>query len=374
MSEVFTLDASSIPWETFAVCALLVIAPALAAPQRQRAFLPLLLAALAIALFSASATVAYAAIAAAATLHAAAALRHTRTGAVMLGLSAVLAGGVVLAIRADASSFAFWLSCLTIALRAGVMPLHVGVASLCDRARVVQTQQMASTVALVFVHLRFVDHHAAAIAAGPAVVGIGAAAAVVAALVTLVQKELSGFYRGTTAMHGGMLLAAVGAASIGNFAAALLVAITMALALSGMGLLMSALEERVGTVRFDHPGGYSAAFPKLAAAFALFGGAGIAIPGTAGFVADDLLLHTLWMESPTSTVAMILASALLAIATLMAYSRAFLGRPTASIAPDLFLTERVVVVTLFMLLLFLGFVPGAVLEPADALLRTVPPA
>ena len=47
MTEIFTLDASTIPWETFAVCALLVIAPALVAPQRQRAFLPLLLAALA---------------------------------------------------------------------------------------------------------------------------------------------------------------------------------------------------------------------------------------------------------------------------------------------------------------------------------------
>ena len=51
---------------------------------------------------------------------------------------------------------------------------------------------------------------------------------------------------------------------------------------------------------FAGPGGRAGAFPRLAAAFALFGGAGVGLPGTAGFVADDLLLHTLWMDSPAS--------------------------------------------------------------------------
>ncbi len=55
-------------------------------------------------------------------------------------------------------------------MRAGVIPLHLGVASLCDRAPLVQVQQAASTIALVFIHLRFVDHDAAAIAMAPALV------------------------------------------------------------------------------------------------------------------------------------------------------------------------------------------------------------
>ena len=89
-------------------------------------------------------------------------------------------------------------------------------------------------------------------------------------------------------------------------------------------------------------------------------------------MADDLLLHTLWAASPASAVAVILSSALLAVATLIAYSRVFLGRAVPSLAPDLYLRERLVAVGLFVLLVVLGFAPGLLLGPADTLLGTVP--
>ena len=78
---------------------------------------------------------------------------------------------------------------------------------------------------------------------------------------TLVQRDLRGLYRGTTAMHGGMLMAALGAASLGNFAAALLVAVAMGLALGGLGMMITSLEERVGAVGFRGPGGRAGGVP-----------------------------------------------------------------------------------------------------------------
>ncbi len=362
----------SAPWEALAFCLLLLVAPAIAEPRHRRWHLPSLIVALVAALFAPTAPLAYSAVAAGAVFHALGAWSQSRTGAAMLLLSSLVAVGVAVASYLDHLTLAFGLSCLAIALRAGVMPFHIGVASLCDRATVVQTQQLATTIALVFVHLRFVDHHAAAIAMAPGLVRYGAAAAITGALMTLVQRDLRGFYRGTTAMHGGMLIAAIGTASIGNFAAALLVAVTMGLALGGLGMMITSLEERVGPVEFSGPGGRVGAFPRLALAFALFGGAGVGLPGMAGFVADDLLLHTLWMESPTSTVAVILSSALLAVATLIAYSKTFLGRTTPSRAPDLYARERVVAVVLVLLLLLLGFAPGVLLGPADAFLSVTP--
>ncbi|MEQ1693258.1 MAG: proton-conducting transporter membrane subunit [Gemmatimonas sp.] len=360
------------PWEALAFCLLLIVAPAVAEPLHRRWHLPSLIAALLVTLLTSNGAIAYVAVAIGAVVHAWGAWQASRTGAVMLVASAVLALAVAVALQLDQLTLAFGLSCVTVAMRAGVMPLHIGVASLCDRAPVVQTQQLASTVALVFIHLRFVDHHAAAIAAGPTLVRYGAVAAVLAALMTLVQKDLRGFYRGTTAMHGGMLFAAIGAASIGNFAAALLVAVSMGLALGGLGMMITSLEERVGPVMFRGPGGRIGAFPKLAGAFILFGGAGVGLPGTAGFVADDLLLHTLWMESPTSTVVIILSSAMVAVATLITFSKTFLGKTVASLAPDLYPRERAVALTLLLLLLLLGFAPGVLLGPADAFLTAVP--
>lgn len=362
----------SAPWETLAFCLLLVVAPAVAEPLHRRWHLPSLIATLFVTLLTSNPMIAYAAVAIGALVHAWGAGASSRTGAAMLVASAGTALAVAVALQMDQLTWAFGLSCLAIAMRAGVMPFHIGVSSLCDRIPVVQTQQLASTIALVFVHLRFVDHHAGAIAAGPTLVRYGAVATVLAALMTLVQKDLRGFYRGSTAMHGGMLFAAIGAASIGNFAAALLVTVSMGLALGGLGMMITSLEERVGPVVFSGPGGRVGAFPKLALAFVLFGGAGVALPGMAGFVADDLLLHTLWMESPTSTVAVILSSAMLAVATLVAFSKTFLGRTTHSLAPDLYPRERAVAVVLLVLLILLGIAPGVLLLPADAFLSSVP--
>ncbi len=363
----------SAPWESLLFCLLLLAAPVVAAEWRRvRWTLPVLGAAIVTALFSGHGPTAYVAIAVAALAHAVDAWPTSRTGAAALVVTALLAVATGLALQAGQLTAAFVLSTLAVAVRAGVLPLHVGVASLCERAPVVQTQQLASLIALVFVHLRFVDHHPEAVALAPTVVRLGAAAAFLGALLSTVQRDLRGFYRTSTAMHGGLILAAVGAASHDNFAAALLVTVAAGLALGGLGIMTTSLEERVGPVRFSDGGGRAQAFPRLTAAFAIFGAAGVAMPGTAGFVADDLLLHTLWMESPASTVAVILSSAMLAVSTLMCYSQVFLGKAKVALAPDLTARERVVAVSLLLLLLALGVAPGWLLGPADAFLSVVP--
>jgi len=363
----------SAPWETLVVCLLLLVAPAVAVRRPNLWHLPGIALSVALALLTSNGSVAYLAIAASALLHAAGAWRRSRTGAVTLVASAMASAGSGAALLGGRPVAAFWLSCLALVLRVGTMPFHGGVAGLCDRAPKVQTQQLASAIALVFVHLRFVDHHPIAVEMAPALVWYGAVAGMGGALMALVQRDLRGFYRCATAMHGGIMLAAIGVASLGNFAAALLVAVAIGLALGGLGMMITALEERTGPVGFDGPGGRSSTFPRLAALFALFGGAGVGLPGTAGFVADDLILHTLWLERPATAVIVILAHAMLAVGTLIAFARVFLGRSVPSLAPDLDWRERAVAVGIVVLLVVLGVAPGLLLEPADALLGLQPP-
>ncbi len=365
--------AASAPWETLVVCLLLLAAPAVAVRRLPQVWqLPGLAGTLAVALLTTDATLAYLAIAAGALLHAASAWRQSRTGAVTLMVSAVATAGCGLALLQGAPAAAFWLSCLALAFRLGTMPFHGGVASLCDRAPLIQTQQLSSAIALVFIHLRFVDHHAAAVTAAPVLVWYGAVAGMAGALMALVQRDVRGFYRCAATMHGGIMMAAIGVASLGNFAAALLVTVATGLALGGLGMMITALEDRTGAVSFSAGGGYSAAFPRLAALFAFFGGAGVGLPGTAGFVADDLILHTLWLERPATAIIVILAHATLAVATLITFGRVFMGRARPSLAPDLDWGERAVAVGVMVLLVVLGLDPGLVLEPADALLGALP--
>lgn len=367
----------SAPWETLAICLLLLLMPGFAAASARA---PLwqtaaLIVALVATLFVSDGLVAYGAAAFAAVVHAVRARPTSRTGAAALLVSAVLAVGVAVSIRMDHLTAAFLLSIVVVAMRAGAMPFHTGVASLCDRAPMVQTQQFASTIALVFIHLRFVDHHAEAIALAPAIVRYGAAAALAGALMSTAQRDLSGFFRSTTVVHGGMVIAALGAASLHNYAAALLVVVAAGLGLGGLGIMITALVARVGPVTYSRSVGRVQAFPRLAAAFAVFGAASVAMPGTAGFVADDLLLHALWMESPVGTVAVIISSAILAVSTLICFAHVFLGRregATNLLAPDLVPRERVAALALLALLLVLGFVPGVLLYPADDFLERPP--
>lgn len=363
------------PWETLGVCLLLLVAPTVAVLHRPAWWV---LAGIAGTLTASLAVddgaTAYAIAAAGTLLHARHAWQWSRTGALTLVAASAITAGAAAALSAGAGLTAFLLSAAAIALRTGVPPLHGGVASLCERAPAVQTQQMSSTIALVFLHLRFVDHIPDVAAWAPWLVRYGALACILAAIATLAQRDLRGFYRGTTTMHGGMLMAALGAAALGNFAAALLVAVTVGLALGGLGMMVTSLEERVGPVQYRGPGGRAAAFPVLTACFAVFGGAGVGLPGTAGFVADDLLLHTLWLQSPASTVAVILSSAIIAVATLVGYARTFLGPAMPSVAPDLALRERAVAVLLLVLLVTLGVAPYVLLVPADVFLRATIPA
>lgn len=350
----------------------LAIAPELAEGRRPDAWRVVQWLLVLGALFATTATLAFAAIGTSSLMLGVQAWRTNRVGAGMLllaSLATVLVAGAVAWRGVDV--VALGLSLFAISLRSGVAGLHAGVASLLRHSAPLQAAQFATLPVLVFVHLRFLDHIDAAHAVAPAMVLVGAISALIFALITLVPRSLDDLLQGSTLMHGGFLFAAVGAAGRGHHAAALFVCLTMALALCGLFMMVTSLEDRVGPVNLMAPGGRARALPRLAAAFAFFGAAGVGMPGTAGFIADDLLLHALWEESVGATVVVILGSAILAVATLMAYSKVFLGRAVPSLAPDLGARERWVAVLLVFALVWLGIVPATLLEPADPFLRAV---
>lgn len=311
-------------------------------------------------------------LALATALHAWEARAFSRTSALSLGVAAALLLGVAGAVQTGASAAAFAASFVAIALSAGAMPLHVGVAGLATRSPAAQTRAFATVLVLVWFHLRDLDHLPLAYALAPAIVRVGAVFTLLPALIGLVARDLHDLYRATVVTHAGMLLMAVGAAGHGHYAAALFAALTMGLAMAGLGIAVSALEARAGDVPLDRLGGRAAAFPGLAASFAVFGAAGVGMPGTAGFIADDLLLHAVWEESAVGAATLILAAATLAVATLRAYARVFLGPPQPTVAEDLGPWERRTLVALLVVLVGLGVAPQVFVTPASAVLGVTP--
>lgn len=359
--------------------AMAVPAPGVAAHPLQASptpstFAPGLLAAVPLvftllALLASAGHLAFAALAVGGILSAWSLRGTSRTAAAYVMAAAVLWGIAALGVMRGAEAVVLSASLVSIALQCGLFPLHAGVAALSERSDSRQLPQLAVLPIAAFVHMRFADNGPLAHDLAPALVGIGAASTLLFALVALsARRDMRRLYSASMLMHGGMLFAAVGAAARGHHAAAVLVAVTMVLALSGFNVMVTALESRMGHGDLSEFAGRARAFPRLAAALAFFGGAAVGLPGTAGFVADDLLLHALWEESVGSAVVVIVASAILAVATLAIFARIFFGPPQRYLAPDLLSRERRVVVILMLLLLLLGFAPALLVSPVNALL------
>lgn len=368
--QLFVTGSIAAPGIIIACALTLLFAPHIASRRQSGWMGELALALLMIlSLATTSGAISFGATAATALVIAAEALRKSRTAALTLALSGVALFAAAMAMALGHPAVAFVASIVSFAMRVGVFPLHGGIGSLTHRSLTLQLQQLATLPTSVFVHLRFVDHEVIAYELAPAIVGLGTASALSFAMIALVQPSMHGLLRASVLMHGGMLFAAVGAAGRGHHAAALLVSITLGLAISGLGIMLASLQARVGPLETLPPGGRARAFPRLAIGVALFGGAAVGMPGTSGFIADDLLLHALWQESVPSAVIMIVASALLAVATLRNFAMSFLGKPLRMLAPDLDGPERLVLVVLVLWLVVLGFVPGLLVDPATELLR-----
>ncbi|MBK8249129.1 MAG: hypothetical protein IPK85_17270 [Gemmatimonadetes bacterium] len=321
-----------------------------------------------IAIFSSRADLAYVTTAVGTAVLAWAAWPVTRVGSVVLWIGGLLTAAAAMAFRsAGSAELPLYLSLGALALRCGVVPVHAGVTALSHRAPALQSRQFATLLVLVFVHLRFADHVDVAREMAPALVGVGAGSALIFGLTSLARGSLTGFLQGSTLMHGGLLFAAVGAAGRGHHAAALFACITMALAVGGLSQMVLALEARVGPVSLEQRHGWGRAFPRLTAAFAFLGACGVGMPGTAGFIADDLLLHALWEESVVATIAVAVASALLAIATLRAVASVVFGKQSTSVAPDLLAPERWSAVAHVLLLVIFGLLPNLLTAKAPVL-------
>lgn len=349
----------SAPLLLLLVAALVVMLPALTAfafDAKELVRRGLLVAAVAAGLFAPSLPFALIALACATLFHMFG--LKTRTGQAWLGLSGLV---YLLTALANLSAEAVFIASIcALCLRTGVLPLHSGIAAIAERhpSRIVEIT--AVSVAAVYVHLNLVIAAAPQFAHQEALllVELFATATFLAALMALSQKHLRGLGSTSVTMHAGMLLAAVAAAGRGHFVAALFVAITSALALGGFFLALRALEHRAGEVLVVGHAGRAKAFPALAFMFLFFAAASIALPGTIGFIADDLLLHALWDETPLACGAVITSSALLAIAFLKGFSAVFFG-PAAhpSVAPDLVIRERLTFAGLLVVLIIFGIQP-----------------
>jgi len=204
----------------------------------------------------------------------------------------------------------------------------------------------------------------------PILAVLGLISALHGAVLALVQTDLRRLLGYLVASQKGLVLLGVASLSPQSVSGALLQSVALSIAITGLAMVVGAIEARAGTADTRELGGLVARTPRMAAFFFLLACAMIGMPGALSFVSEDLLLHGILHAHPVLAVLALTAAALNGITLFRAFQRTFLGplrRHLKGAALEaLVLRERAFLLALVALTVVLGVAPArliAIHEP-----------
>lgn len=260
-----------------------------------------------------------------------------------------------------------WLVAFAVAVREGLVPVHswypavYGGAPM-STALLVTVPQVGSYTAV-----RLLIGHADGVARELVVLSqLGIVTAVYGAALAIVQRDLRWLIGALAMSQSALVMGGLAGTLPMELNGAFCMWISSGLSLTGIGLVAWALESRGGVIRLDTPQGRFWDAPALAAFFLLFGLAGIGLPGTLSFVADDLIVSGSLDEQLHAGLLVIAATVLGGIAVLRGWFMVF-GGPVAADGPrhGILARERAALSVLLVILFGLGLFPGGLVRSLD---------
>jgi NADH-quinone oxidoreductase subunit M len=263
-----------------------------------------------------------------------------------------------------------WLVAVAVMIRKGIFPFHSWYPALFSGATMstalVATMPQVASYTAVRLLIGHVDHPEGVAAELVVLSQMALVTATYGAALAIVQRDLRGLI-GTLAMsQSAMVLAGLAGTLPMELNGAFCVWISSGLALTGIGLVAWALESRAGVIQLDAPQGRFWDAPELAAFFLLFGLAGIGLPGTLSFVADDLIVSGSLDEQLHAGLLVILSTVLCGIAVMRGWFSVF-GGPVEPDGPRhaILRRERMALTVLLAVLFVLGLWPGPLVRALD---------
>jgi NADH-quinone oxidoreductase subunit M len=273
-------------------------------------------------------------------------------------------------IKANAAEGAYsWaampLLMLAIMIRKGVFPFHSWIPALSQERgpialALVNVPQLG---ALVLVRVAIPVFPSSIAAALQVLSGVALFASVYGALLGLAARDLRRAYGWLTVSQSALVMVGLECTSVEGITGGLTLWISVGLALTGLALAIAAVEARVGQRSLDTLGGLGSATPWLAAAFILLGMSVVALPGTLGFIAEDLLVRGVLESYPGIGIAIVLATAVNGFTVMRAALRTFHGPPPPRrLVSDVLGRERLALTALVVALIGLGLWPRIVVS------------
>jgi NADH-quinone oxidoreductase subunit M len=252
-----------------------------------------------------------------------------------------------------------WLVAAAVLVREGFFPCHFWVPSLFAggplHVALLATVPQVGSYAAVRLLLGHADGVADELVA---LAQLGPVTAVYGAALALVQRDLRRLIGYLAVSQSALVLAGLSGTLPMEVAGGLCVWIASGLSLTGIGVVAAALEGRAGPLRLDLPQGRFWDAPALAAFFLLFGLAGIGLPGTLSFVADDLIIAGSLAEHLHGGILVIISTVFAGIAFVRGWFGIF-GGPTTVDSPRhaILPRERIGFAALLAIIFALGLVP-----------------
>ena len=263
-----------------------------------------------------------------------------------------------------------WLVAVAVLIRDGIVPFHSWYPAIFSGApmsmAIAVTMPQVGAYTAVRMLIGHADHGDGVAQELVVVSQLALFTAVYGAALAVVQRDLRGLI-GTLAMsQSALVLAGLAGKLPMELNGAFCVWISSGLALTGIALVAWALESRAGPLSLETPQGRFRDAPMLAAFFLLFGLAGIGLPGTLSFVADDLIVSGSLDEQLHAGLMVIASTVLSGIAVLRGWFTIFGGPATVdgpqhSVLPR----ERVALVGLLVPLFFLGLHPAPLVRSLE---------
>jgi NADH-quinone oxidoreductase subunit M len=251
---------------------------------------------------------------------------------------------------------------VAVLLRSGLVPFHSWIPALCERVPplVLLPVLLSQLGAYAFVRLLIEPFPGAMHATTPSVADVALVTAVYGAFLGLAQNQLRRAVGCLVMSQSALVFVGLECDNVEGVAGGLVLWMTVGIAMTGFVLAVASIHSRVGPRRLDRLAGLAARAPFLAALFLVLGLANVWLPGTLGFVGEDLLVHGVLATFPGVGIAIVVASALNGFTVLRAFTFVFLG-PTPPDLPAvgrLLPRERLVLVGIVALLAFGGLAPG----------------
>jgi NADH-quinone oxidoreductase subunit M len=234
-------------------------------------------------------------------------------------------------LRVADNGWVFGLVIAAVLSRKSVVPLHSSLVTACERASLLNTMLYLNGHLGVYLIARLAmplmptaSHQALSPLADLALLS-----AVLTAVMALTEKSPRRLLGLLSISQMSFLLAGLESTSSAGLNGAIAYLVVLSMSTAGLFIVLRLLEVRLDApLALDRFHGLGGRAPRLAAFFLVSALALVGLPGTLGYVAEDLLFHGTLDSHPELGLVMPLATALNAISLLRMFARLFFGRRT----------------------------------------------